>query len=218
MFCKAKNDHIQLSSDDPSVAKFNFGDDNETDLCIEPVAILNEETVDSQISPLRISVRHNRNTLYEFSVEGEEILNCFAELPRNTNEAFKNENWQDAMQLQYSLVENHVWELDPLPENVKAIGSKWLFANKYDSDGNVTKHKARFVVKGYSQQQGIDNKDIYSSTTRIGIIRIILQMVTNLGGIPKPMDIKTAYLNAPIEKNVCILQPKGFEKVDQLRK
>ena len=62
----------------------------------------------------------------------------------------------------YSLIKNRVGELVPLPENVKAIGSKWHFANKYDSDGNVTKHKARIVAKGYSQQQGIDNKDTYS--------------------------------------------------------
>ena len=68
-------------------------------------------------------------------------------LPRNTNEAL-NENWRDAMQQEYnSLVEKHLWELVPLPENVKAIGSNLHFANKYDSDGNVTKHKAPFVAK-----------------------------------------------------------------------
>ena len=119
------------------------------------------------------------------------------------------------MQQEYnSLIKNQVWELVPLPENVKAIGSKWHFANKYDSNGNVTKHKARFVAKGYSQQQGIDYKDTYSPTTRLSTIRIILQIVANLGGIPKQMDIKTAYLNAQIEENVYMLQAEGFEKFD----
>ena len=109
---------------------------------------------------------------------------------------------------------NHVWELVPLPENAKAIGSKWHFANKFDSDGNVTKHKARFLAKGYSRQQGIDYKDTYSPTARLSTIRIILQIVANLGGIPKQMDIKTAGMNAPIEENVCMLQHEGFENFD----
>ena len=111
------------------------------------------------------------------------------------------------MQQEYnSLVENHVWELVPLPEIVKAIGSKWNFAKKYGSDGNVTKHKARFVAKGYSQQQGIDYEDTYSPTTRLSTIRIILQIVANLGGLHNEMDIKTAYLNVPTEENVYIFQ------------
>ena len=128
MFCKAKNDRNQHSSlEGPSVENINFGDVNETEICNEPVAILNEETVENQISPLRRSARLNQNTNYEFSAEVGEILKCYAELPQNTNEALKNENWRDAMQQEYnSLIKNQVWELVPLPENVKAIGSKCI--------------------------------------------------------------------------------------------
>ena len=120
------------------------------------------------------------------------------------------------MQQEYnSLIQNHVWELVPLQENAKAIGSKWHFASKIDSDGNVTKHKARFVAKGYSQQQGIDYKDTYSPTTRLSTIRIILQTVANLGGIPKQMDIKTAYLNAPIEEMYKCFNLKVLKNLTQ---
>ena len=56
MFCDAKTDRNQhSSSEDPSVANIVFGDVNETELCNEPFAILNEETVNSQLSPLRRS-------------------------------------------------------------------------------------------------------------------------------------------------------------------
>ena len=127
----------------------------------------------------------------------------------------KNENWQDAMRQEYNtFIKTNVWELVPLPLNVKAIWSKWHFPNKYDSEGDVTKHKARFVAKGYSQQQGIDYKDTYSPTTRLSTIRIMPQLVVNLGDIPKRMDIKTSYLDAPIEENVYMLQPEDFETFD----
>ena len=74
MFCKAKNDRNQHSSlYGPSVANINFADVNETEFCNEPVAILNKETVESQISSLRRSARLNQKT-NEFSAEVEEIL------------------------------------------------------------------------------------------------------------------------------------------------
>ena len=79
MFSKTKNDRNQHSfSEGPSVANISFGDVNETEICIEPVAILNEKTVKSQISPLRRSARLNQITNYEFSAEVEEILKCYA--------------------------------------------------------------------------------------------------------------------------------------------
>ena len=65
------------------------------------------------------------------------------------------------------------------------------------------------MAKSCSQQQVIDYKDTYSPTTRLSTI---LQIMAKLGGIPQQMDIKTAYLNAPIEENVYMLQPEGSEK------
>ena len=68
MFCKTKNDRNQHSSSEgPSVTNINFGDFNATKFCNELIAILNEETVEGQISPLRRSARLNQNTNYEFS-------------------------------------------------------------------------------------------------------------------------------------------------------
>ena len=54
----------------------------------------------------------------------------------------------------------HVWEQSMdfvyLPDDRRAIENKWIFKKKTDVDGNVTIYKARLVVKGYRQVQGID--------------------------------------------------------------
>ncbi len=47
-----------------------------------------------------------------------------------------------------SLKTNEVWDLTPLPANKKAIGSKWLYKVKTNSDGSVKRYKARLVAKG----------------------------------------------------------------------
>lgn len=50
-----------------------------------------------------------------------------------------------------SIEKNKTWDLTELPEGHKAIGLKWVYKVKRDANGNVTKHKARFVAKGYVQ-------------------------------------------------------------------
>ena len=79
------------------------------------------------------------------------------EEPANFDQAKGEESWQRAMQEEMSSIqENNTWSLVNLPDGQRAIGLKWVFKVKKDSNGAVLKHKARLVAKGYVQQQGID--------------------------------------------------------------
>ena len=51
---------------------------------------------------------------------------------------------------------NKSWTLIPRPKEKNVIGTKWVFRNKLNEDGNVSRNKARSVCKGYSQEEGID--------------------------------------------------------------
>ena len=44
---------------------------------------------------------------------------------------------------------NKVWVLVDRPTHMKAIGTKWVFKNKMDEHGVITRNKARLVAKGY---------------------------------------------------------------------
>ena len=55
-----------------------------------------------------------------------------------------------------SVVSKEVWNLVELPDGAKAIGCKWVFKTKKDSLGNIERYKARLVVKGFTQNEGID--------------------------------------------------------------
>ena len=66
---------------------------------------------------------------------------------------------------------NKVWHLVPRPEDRTIIGTKWVFRNKLDECGTVTKNKARLVVQGYNQEEGIDYEETFAPVARMEAIR-----------------------------------------------
>ncbi|GJT75786.1 hypothetical protein Tco_1042511 [Tanacetum coccineum] len=63
--------------------------------------------------------------------------------PKNVNEALGDESWIVAMQEELNqFVANDVWELVPQPRNMTIIGTKWVFRNKLDENGIVSRNKA----------------------------------------------------------------------------
>jgi hypothetical protein len=72
-----------------------------------------------------------------------------------------------------NLTRNEVWHLVPRP-NQNVVGTKWVFRNKQDDHGVVTRNKARLVAKGYSQVEGLDFDETYAHVARLESIRILL--------------------------------------------
>ncbi|GJS24080.1 retrovirus-related pol polyprotein from transposon TNT 1-94 [Tanacetum coccineum] len=67
--------------------------------------------------------------------------------PKNINEALKDESWVVVMQEELNqFVANDVWELVPNPKNMTIIGTKWVYRNKLDENGVVSRNKARLVA------------------------------------------------------------------------
>jgi hypothetical protein len=105
---------------------------------------------------------------------------------------------------------NEVWYLVPCP-NQNVVGTKWVFRNKQDEHGVVTRNKARLVAKGYSQVEGLDFDETYVPVARLESIRILLAYATYHSFKLYQMDMKSALLNGPIKEEVYVEQPPGFE-------
>ena len=110
-----------------------------------------------------------------------------------------------------ALWDNETYELTPLPEGRTSVGGKWVYAVKLGPNGEE-KYKARFVAKGYSRAPGIDYHETFSPTARISSVRMLMQLAVQEGMVVHQMDVKTAYLNAPIDCELYMEQPEGYER------
>lgn len=72
-------------------------------------------------------------------------------------EALKDDYWLKAMNEELDQVEKkNTWSLVPRPDDKNVIGTKWVFRNKLNEEGEVIRNKARLVCKGYAQEEGED--------------------------------------------------------------
>ncbi|GKB24308.1 putative ribonuclease H-like domain-containing protein [Tanacetum coccineum] len=141
------------------------------------------------------------------------LLACFLsqEEPKTISQALQDESWVEEMQeelLQFKL--QKVWVLIDLPSGKKVIGTKWVFRNKRDDKSIVVKNKARLVVQGFGQEEGIDYDEVFAPVARLEVIRLFLAFASYMGFIVYQMDFKSAFLYGIIREEVYVHQPPGF--------
>ena len=127
-----------------------------------------------------------------------------------------SEKWLEAMKFEMESIKvNDVWTLvDPL-EGVKPIRCKWIFKRKRGADRKVETYKTHLVAKGYRQHYGIDYNKIFSSVAMLKSIQIMLAIVAHLDYEIWQIDVKIAFLNGELTKEVYMIQPEGFTSTDE---
>ena len=93
---------------------------------------------------------------------------------------------------------------------VKAIGVKWVYKTKRNAKGEIERHKAKLIAKGYSQKVSIDYDEVFASVAQLETIRLILYLAAQNKWKIFQMDVKSAFLNGFLEEEVYIKQPLGY--------
>lgn len=135
--------------------------------------------------------------------------------PASFEEAVKSaesDAWKNAMQEEMnSHKSNDTWFLTDLPAHKKAIASKWVFKTKRNADGDLVRHKARLVVKGCSQKEGIDYTETFAPVVRYNSIRFLFALAAKHDMKVYQLDAVTAFLNGDLQEEVYMKQPEGFD-------
>lgn len=136
--------------------------------------------------------------------------------PRTVKQALSSPDWLAAMKDEYdALMRNNTWSLVELPLHRKAIGCKWVYRIKENSDGSINKYKARLVAKGFHQQHGFDYHETFSPVVKPVTIRMILTLALPYRWSIQQIDIINAFLNGFLSEEIYMLQPPGFEAADK---
>ena len=115
-----------------------------------------------------------------------------------------------------SLIQNNIWELIPLSSSRKALKNKWVYKLKRGPDGEIVRHKTRWVVRGFEQRVGIDFNETFAFVVKLMSYKAIFAMTAALNYEIEQMNVKTAFLYENIEENIYIEQLTGFSTDDTL--
>ena len=131
--------------------------------------------------------------------------------PTRFEEAVRDKKWRNAMDEEIKVIEkNDTWEFAPLPTRKKIIGVKWVYKLKKNAKGELERYKARLVVKGYSQWQGIDYDEVFALVARLETIRLLISLAAQNQWRIFQMDVKFSFLNGYLEEELYVKQPIGY--------
>jgi hypothetical protein len=93
------------------------------------------------------------------------------------------DKWQHTASVEMQAhLENGTWQLVQLPAGCKAIGSKWVFKVKHNSDSSVECYKACLVTQGFSQHPGVDFTETFAPTTKWAALHAVKHLFHYLCG------------------------------------
>ena len=139
--------------------------------------------------------------------------------PRNMKEARASQEWPQwwasMVDEVNSLKQNGTWDLVRLPPGSVPIPCRFDFKVKRGRDGEVNRFKSRLVIQGFRQVYGIDYTESFSPVVRYSTLRILLAFAAALDLPIYHIDVKTAFLHAPLKETIFMCQPEGFVDPDK---
>lgn len=197
------------------------------ELEISHCALTNDPSVDSDQTIINTGVRASTPAIdisNPFSQEYERIeenefyneVNITTEgVPESFNEAVTStakDDWIEAVKSELDAHrKNNTWVVVDKPDDKQPISAKWVFTTKKDKAGNIIRHKARLVARGFQQKAGIDYTEIYAPVAGIETIRFLLALCAQKCLVFKQFDISTAFLHGTIEETIYMQAPCGVK-------
>ncbi|GJY86489.1 retrovirus-related pol polyprotein from transposon TNT 1-94 [Tanacetum coccineum] len=94
----------------------------------------------------------------------------------------------------------------------KPIGNKWVYKINKNGDDQVERYRARLVVKGYAQKEGIDFNKKNIPVVRMTTIQMVMALCATYDLHLEQLDVKTAFVYGNLEEEIYMLQPEGFKQ------
>lgn len=166
----------------------------------------------------------NNNVSYGYMIaqQNEDLSNISRigyMIPQSYKQALKHKHsfkWIESIKEEInSLIKQNTFTEVNSTNGQKLIDTRWVFDAKPDANGKIVRWKARLVVRGFQQQEGIDFNETFSPTVRMKSIKTMLALAVDLDLEIKQIDYDTAFLNANLQEDVYVKLPDGYTVLDK---
>ncbi|MBW0470028.1 hypothetical protein O181_009743 [Austropuccinia psidii MF-1] len=125
--------------------------------------------------------------------------------------------WTDAIRRELlSMNKLKVWDIVDLRSDYKLVGTTWVFKLKRNHLHQAVEYKARLCAQGFTQTPGVDFDKTYAPTGRLNSLRALIAHACANGLEFHQIDVKSAFLNAPLTETVYLSIPQGLD-IDRQR-
>lgn len=97
-----------------------------------------------------------------------------------------------------------------LPSGKRVVSYKWFYKVKFNQDGTIERYKARLVVRGFTQTEGLDNFDTFAPVVKMSTVRVLLSLAAVNNWYVTRMDVATAFLYGDLEEEVYMSILPGY--------
>lgn len=112
---------------------------------------------------------------------------------------------------------NGTWKIVPRKSGEKSIDSKWVFKILQDTNGNVSKFKARLCARGFKQREGVDYSETFSPVVRYDSLRVLLAIITQADLETMQFDVRTAFLHGVLDEEIRMEMPTGLQVSEEAK-
>ncbi|MBW0535083.1 hypothetical protein O181_074798 [Austropuccinia psidii MF-1] len=164
--------------------------------------------------PTLITSDLDTSNILPYSRRPKALISFSDNTPRTYKSAINSvdrEKWIDSISRELnSMKKLGVWDIVELDPGFKLVGTTWVFKIKKDHLGKITEHKSRLCAQGFTQSAGIDFGQTYSPTRRLNSLRTLIAFAASKNLKFHQVDIKSAFLNAPLAETVYLAIPQGL--------
>ncbi|CAI7845890.1 unnamed protein product [Closterium sp. NIES-54] len=133
--------------------------------------------------------------------------------PRSYAEAIEgpySSQWQAAMDTLMASWKSTGTYVDEVPSpGANIVSGMWIFRVKRPP-GSPPVFKARYVARGFSQQQGVDFFHTFSPTPKMTTLRVLLHVAAQRDYELHSLDFSTAFLQGSLHEEIWLRRPRGF--------
>jgi hypothetical protein len=175
-----------------------------------------EETL--RIILLREDLRRDKKILDEYEGEVlESFITSKSNIPHDLIEVIESpdrEKWENAVKIEMEKMKSYgVIEEVPMPDaHVNIISTRLVFSKKTSNNKDQFEYKAKLVARGFEDREFIE--DVFAPTPHLETLRFLFSyfaMNKKHGVSIQGFDVKAAFLNAKLEREVFVYPPNGMQ-------